>query len=72
MNKVQQAAGRVIRTSQDVGVILLLDDRFAKREYRDLFPAEWADTACTSLARVEQELGGFWHKFSENPPEGKS
>ena len=33
MNKVLQAAGRVIRTSEDKGVVLLLDDRFARSEY---------------------------------------
>lgn len=33
MNKVMQAAGRVIRTMEDEGIILLLDDRFLKREY---------------------------------------
>lgn len=38
MNKVLQAAGRVIRTSEDKGVVLLLDDRFARSEYTRLFP----------------------------------
>ena len=42
MNKVLQAAGRVIRTDEDRGVILLLDDRFADRRYRETFPREWA------------------------------
>lgn len=37
MNKVLQAAGRVIRTSEDRGVILLLDERFLQREYGALF-----------------------------------
>ena len=37
MNKVLQAAGRVIRTTEDVGVILLLDDRFQLQEYRKPF-----------------------------------
>ena len=41
MNKVLQAAGRVIRTSEDRGVILLLDERFLQREYGALFPREW-------------------------------
>lgn len=31
MNKVLQAAGRVIRTTEDEGIILLLDDRFLKK-----------------------------------------
>ena len=38
MNKVLQAAGRVIRTTEDEGIILLLDDRFLKKEYLELFP----------------------------------
>ncbi len=41
MNRVLQAAGRVIRTGEDKGFVLLLDDRFLHRRYRDLFPAEW-------------------------------
>jgi Rad3-related DNA helicase len=40
-NRVCQAAGRVIRTSRDRGVVLLLDQRYANRPYRDLFPPEW-------------------------------
>lgn len=41
MNKVLQAAGRVIRTEKDRGVILLIDDRFATSRYRQLFPKQW-------------------------------
>lgn len=41
MNKVLQAAGRVIRTKEDKGVILLLDDRFWDRDYQEIFPREW-------------------------------
>ena len=43
MNKVLQSAGRVIRTQEDTGIILLLDERFAGKDYRNLFPAEWSD-----------------------------
>lgn len=41
MNKVLQAAGRVIRTEQDRGLILLIDARFAQPRYKRLFPPEW-------------------------------
>lgn len=41
MNKVLQAAGRVIRTDTDKGAILLLDERFLNRNYQELFPREW-------------------------------
>nr|MCR4674295.1 ATP-dependent DNA helicase [Lachnospiraceae bacterium] len=38
MNKVMQAAGRVIRTQDDVGVVALLDERFMNYEYKRTFP----------------------------------
>lgn len=41
MQKVAQAAGRVIRTPQDRGVVLLLDDRYLQGEYRTLCPDHW-------------------------------
>ena len=46
MNKVLQAAGRVIRTEEDRGIILLLDERFARYPYRRMFPREWRTGAC--------------------------
>lgn len=62
MNKVQQAAGRVVRTLEDKGVILLLDDRFVTRQVVDTFPAEWADYQVVRLNTVEQALEKFWEK----------
>ncbi len=41
-NRVFQAAGRVIRSETDKGVVLLIDDRFAHLRYRRLFPSEWS------------------------------
>lgn len=41
INKVMQAAGRVIRTENDKGRVLLIDDRYMKREYLNLLPDEW-------------------------------
>ena len=41
VQKVVQAAGRVIRTTQDQGVIYLMDDRFGRPEVRRLLPAWW-------------------------------
>ena len=41
MQKVVQAAGRVIRTSSDTGVVCLIDDRFARPEIRALLPGWW-------------------------------
>lgn len=42
IQKVVQAAGRVIRTPQDEGVVYLMDDRFARSEVRRLLPGWWA------------------------------
>lgn len=64
MNKVRQAAGRLIRTDRDRGVILLLDDRFLTPRSRSLFPLEWADLRRTDLSRIEEELNSFWKNIS--------
>ena len=43
MNKIMQALGRVIRSEEDKGAVLLIDERYLNNEYRDLFKAEWRD-----------------------------
>lgn len=60
MNKVLQAAGRVIRTVDDVGVILLLDDRFLNSDYKGLFPREWDDRKTININQVDDIVNGFW------------
>ena len=62
MNKVLQAAGRVIRTPKDRGVILLLDDRFLRREYQELFPREWEHFKLVNQRNVGQCLADFWNE----------
>ena len=62
MNKVLQAAGRVIRSREDRGVILLLDHRFQGAEYSELFPKEWADRKICRLPGLEQQLEEFWNE----------
>ena len=63
MNKVLQAAGRVIRTKEDKGCILLMDQRFLNQDYRELFPREWSDACSCRLENIEQYLKGFWDGF---------
>lgn len=65
MNKVLQAAGRVIRTMEDTGVVLLLDERFATQEYRMLYPREWQNVTYCNQTTVEQALEKFW-RSNEN------
>lgn len=62
MNKVLQAAGRVIRTVEDVGVIELLDERFLQSDYRNLFPREWEKRSVCRIDTVEGMLAEFWEK----------
>lgn len=60
MNKVLQAAGRVIRTDEDRGIVLLLDQRFLNNEYRRLFPLEWEGLQICTLEQAESAMEEFW------------
>ncbi len=60
MNKVLQAAGRVIRTEEDRGVALLIDSRFATARYRALFPAHWAHRVAVTREDFPRRLQSFW------------
>ncbi len=64
MNKVIQAAGRLIRTKDDVGVIALLDERFRFSSYKKTFPREWNDAVDTTLDDVSLKVTKFWEKKS--------
>lgn len=59
LNKVFQAAGRVIRTEKDRGLILLLDDRFLSNHYYRHFPAEW-DAEVVTLDSMREKAREFW------------
>jgi Rad3-related DNA helicase len=61
-NKVLQSAGRVIRTVNDRGVILLLDERFLTGQYDGLFPEEWKGMKIVNIKNFQQEISTFWHK----------
>ena len=60
-NRVMQAAGRVIRTEKDRGVVLLIDPRFAQWRYQVLFPDHWHPLPCiNSQSAVQNLLQDFW------------
>ena len=63
MNKVLQAAGRVIRTAEDVGVVALLDERFVTPTYRRLFPEEWNNYIATTSGEVATLVEKFWDSW---------
>ncbi|MCR5100017.1 MAG: ATP-dependent DNA helicase [Butyrivibrio sp.] len=62
MNKVLQAAGRVIRTEEDRGVVALLDERFTSYSYKGLFPREWKQILNVSTDTVKNAVEAFWNK----------
>jgi len=65
MNKVMQAAGRVIRTETDRGVVLLMDSRFSENAYKGLFPPEWAGY---TKIKNEREMVEILKRFSADAP----
>ena len=60
--RVLQAAGRVIRSENDRGVVLLIGQRFAASPYRDLLPGEWHPVSVRDDDRFKRVLGNFWKR----------
>jgi DNA excision repair protein ERCC-2 len=65
MNRAVQAAGRLIRTPEDRGVILLLGRRFASTRYADLFPPHWYDISPREMVR--RDWPGLVERFWSDP-----
>ncbi len=63
MNKILQAAGRVIRTAEDVGIIALLDERFLQGAYSRLFPREWEFFETVKVETVAKRVEKFWDSW---------
>lgn len=61
MNKVLQAAGRVIRSEEDKGAILLIDERFGTIKYRRLYPRGWSHYKRVGDSKwIRTNLRDFW------------
>ena len=58
--RVLQAAGRVIRTETDRGVVLLLDERYSAEKYLELMPDHWQVHKITSMSALNRRLNAFW------------
>ncbi|WP_283678958.1 helicase C-terminal domain-containing protein [Lentilactobacillus sp. Marseille-Q4993] len=62
-NNVTQAAGRLIRTKTDTGVIVLMDQRFNQTRYRSIFPQQWENVKiASSPEQLKRQIKEFWHK----------
>jgi len=60
INRVLQAAGRVIRSETDRGVVLLIDQRYATYRYRSLLLKQWETIKVKDHRQVAEELKKFW------------
>lgn len=60
VNRVFQAAGRVIRAEEDRGAILLIDQRFSQLRYRHLFPENWRPVFVDDDRHIDRLLNHFW------------
>lgn len=58
--RVQQTAGGVIRSEHDVGVVILIDPRFATRDYLAIIPPHWGMQSCSTQQGLERLLATFW------------
>ncbi len=63
MNKVLQAAGRVIRTAEDVGIVALLDERFLEPAYQKMFPREWEHFEVLGINQIAKRVEKFWNDW---------
>ena len=62
INRVLQAAGRVIRTPEDKGTLLLIDKRFTQREYLALLPDSYHPIVAVNAAQIAKRFVGFWQQ----------
>lgn len=61
LNKVLQAAGRVIRSESDTGTVLLIDERFSHSRYSALLPKHWHPRRkVRDTQALAKALGVFW------------
>lgn len=63
--RVLQTAGRVIRDSDDQGVVCLVDRRFSEDDTCRHLPSEWQVSHCSSQDEVARSMGDFWASVSE-------
>ena len=60
INRVLQAAGRVIRSENDRGTVVLIDRRFGTYRYRSMLPPEWNPTPIAGAEDLRTQLSDFW------------
>lgn len=69
INRVLQGGGRVIRTAEDRGFVLLVDSRYARYRYRKLLPPHWRPEKIRHPGDLETALQEFWDTGTSDLPE---
>ena len=63
ITKIIQAAGRVIRSENDKGIIVFIDDRFKQFKYRNILQKQYKNNQyVTNERQIEFLLEQFWKK----------
>jgi DNA excision repair protein ERCC-2 len=70
LTRVQQSAGRVIRSENDCGVVILIDNRFRQSAYRQNLPRHWQALECRNIDTLQKSLEEFWDKIEPASTKG--
>ena len=62
LRRVLQAAGRVIRTESDRGVVILMDQRYRQEKLRELLPTHWEVEDVKRMSDLRARLAAFWRE----------
>jgi DNA excision repair protein ERCC-2 len=71
INRVLQAAGRVIRSETDRGAVLLIDQRYATYRYRSLLLKQWEITRIRDHRQAAEKLKKFWNEAGQRAEDEK-
>lgn len=63
-NRVTQAAGRLIRSEDDFGIVLLIDDRYGRSDYRQLIPEDWSAHHIENRDECLEVIDMFWKDYN--------
>ncbi len=67
-NRVMQAVGRLIRSPEDRGLALILDQRYGQESYRQLIPHHWPTCWLETGTQLEAATHAFWEQIESRDP----